>query len=600
MPAAHLENHGRLDLVSYCTGCFWPLICESSDGNFRETPHNLYLCKIKEVTKHPKQRVFYLLITITLIFRMKKLLLLLTLLPAGHLALAQSDTTKTLKVIPDSLKEVKVPRSAKQVWRTPEMQEAMDLYIGLQFNAAYAKFQQAAARDEAAAYYFMGRMHQYGELRKDDVPVDAIIVSDSVAYVRNPEKFYEADPDTARILFEKALEGNNLLGNLGLAELMILRTQEDKKRFLQLMRSAAVEIRDMAVAGDAFCNRILGSMYYTGYGEMQDKEYAFNYIKRAAELNDVVAYTSLANLYLSGEGVKENVEQAKYWLEKGAAAGEREALYTLGLLYEEGNIGEPEPAKARQLYHQAIAKGSSNAFEQLKYLNQSADQKLVLASIERIPDIVKRSLNSGADVNTLAVPNGYDFDFRMRTPLMHGIFIPLLLEDYGVIYQPEVRLQVASLLLRAGADVNATDQDGMTALHYAMSGARINTELFEIEQAQLLDTLFQFKADPNIVDNKGNTPLYYAVRFANGTHMMEMNRLLKGGANPNIQNLEGITPLMLACQLDGGNEVIVMLLSAGADPSLRDYAGKTAMDYTKRESVQNILMAAGAKAPNRN
>ncbi|WP_299708179.1 ankyrin repeat domain-containing protein [uncultured Pontibacter sp.] len=530
---------------------------------------------------------------------MKKLLLLLTLLPAGHLAMAQSDTTQMLKAIPDSVKQVKVPRSAKQVWRTPEMQEAMDLYIGLQYNAAYNKFRQAAARDEAAAYYFLGRMHQHGELREDDTPIDEIITTDSVAYVRNPEKFYIADPDTARILFEKALEGNSLLGNLGLAELMTIRNDEDKQRFTRLMRSAAVDIRDMAVAGDAFSNRILGSMYYTGYGVMQDKEYAYTYIKRAAELNDVVAYTSLANLYLSGEGVKENVAQAKYWLEKGAAAGEREALYTLGLLYEEGNIGEPEPEKARELYHEAISQGSSNAFEQLKYLNQSNDQKLVLAAIERNPDIVKRTLGNGAKVNTLAIPNGYDFDFRLRTPLMHGIFIPLLLEDYGVIYQPNVRLEVASLLLRAGADVNATDQDGKTALHYAMSGARINTEGFEIEQAQLLDTLFKYKADPNIVDNKGNTPLYYAVRFANGTHMMEMSRLLKGGANPNIQNLEGLTPLMLACQLDGGNEVIVMLISAGADPSLRDFAGKTAMDYTKRESVQNILMAAGAKAPNR-
>ena len=35
-------------------------------------------------------------------------------------------------------------------------------------------------------------------------------------------------------------------------------------------------------------------------------------------------------------------------------------------------------------HHQAIAKGSSNAFEQLKYLNQTPDQKLVLAAIERV------------------------------------------------------------------------------------------------------------------------------------------------------------------------------------------------------------------------
>ena len=534
---------------------------------------------------------------------MKKLLLIILLLPVGQYTMAQIGTkqnhgntatkqnTRTDTVINSSVANQsadKVFRTPKQVWRTPEMQEAMDLYMGLQYKEAYAKFRQAAAREEAAAYYFMGRMHQYGELKDSDEASDS-------SRVRNPETVYAADPDSAKALFELALEGNNLLGNLGLAEMMILRTEEDKKRFTQLMRSAAVEIRDMAVAGDAFCNRILGSMYYTGYGEMQDKEYAFNYIQRAANMHDVVAYTALANLYLTGEGVEANTEKAKYWLEKGVAAGAKEALYTLGLLYEEGNLGEPQPEKARELYHEAIARGSSNAFEQLKYLSQTADQKLVLAAIERNPEIVKRSLTNGANANTLAVPNGYDFDFRLRTPLMHGIFIPLLLEDYGVIYKPEVRLQVTSELLRNGADVNATDQDGKTALHYAMSGARINTELFEKEQVRLLDTLFRFKADPNIVDNFGNTPLFYAVRFANGTHLMEMSRLLKGGANPNIQNLEGKTPLMLACELDGGNEVIVALLNAGADPGLNDYKGRAAIDYAKHESIHNILLAAGSR-----
>ncbi|MHC2992539.1 ankryin [Pontibacter sp. HJ8] len=534
---------------------------------------------------------------------MKRLLFLLMFLPAGYTALAQSveqqstppDTvaipdTVTIPVVEEKAASAKVPRPKGQVWRTPEMQEAVNLYIALQYQKAYTKFKQAAAREEGAAYYFMGRMHQYAELKK---PVGNI---DSLQRL-NPETYFESNPDSARFYFKLALDGNSLLGNLGMAELMLLTSEEDKKRFLQLMRSAAVEIREMAVAGDAFCNRILGGMYYTGYGEIQDKEYAFNYIKRAANKGDVVAYGSLANLYLSGEGVQEDVAKAVFWLKKGAAAGEREALYTLGLLYEEGNLGEAKPDSARTLYHQAIAKGSTNAFEQLKYLSQDADQKLVLASIERNPDIVKRTLTNGANVNTRVIPNGYDFDFRLRTPLMHGIFIPLLLEDYGVIYVPEVRLQVASQLLRNGAQVNATDQDGKTALHYAMSGARINTELFEIEQARLLDTLFKYKADPNLVDNLGNTPLYYAIRFANGTHLMELNKLLKGGANPNIQNLEGKTPLMLACQLDGGNEVIVALLNAGADPGLRDYAGKTAMDYSKRESIHNILLAAGARAP---
>lgn len=542
---------------------------------------------------------------------MKKIKLLVLFLLCAQLSIAQSKTpqktgkapakktapakkaatqptkTNTTTVAPKSAE--KAPE--KLIWQTPAMQEAMAFYTSLKYKEAQAKFREAVAEGESEGLYFLGRMHQYRELKYDSVQIDTL------AELQNRTKFFSANTDSARFYYERALEANSVLGHLGMAELMILRTEEDKQNFLQKMRTAAVLIRQKAVEGDAFSNRMLGSMYFTGYGEMKDPGYAFNYLNRAANKGDVVAYTYLANLYLDGEGVKQDKEKALYWLKKGVAAGEREALYTLGLLFEEGTIGEPNLDEARKLYRQAISKGSTSAYEQLRYMNQTPDQKLVIASITRNPDMMERALKNKADVNTIAIPDDYDTDLRNRTPLMHALYLPMLLEDFGVIYEPEVRPALAGTLLRNGAKINAQDEDGKTALHYTVAGARIsNSQLFEQEQVQLLDTLLKYKADMNIKDKEGNTALSAALQATNGQHIgiMELEKLLASGANPNIQNNEGKTPLMLACELNSNFEIILALVQAGADPKLRDESGKAAIDYTSKENVSNILMAAGS------
>lgn len=522
---------------------------------------------------------------------MKNLLLLFVFVSYCHLSNAQSKPVSGGKsTVVAAATQPKAAKPTKQIWRTPAMQEGLAYYTALNYQKAYSKFKEAAAQGDNDAYYFIGRMHQYRELKYDSVKID------SITQITDEEKFFESQKDTARFYYKKAVDENSLLGHLGIAELMVLRTQDDKQRFLQHMRTAAIRIRESASDGDAFCNRILGSMYYTGYGEMKDKAYAHHYITRAAESNDVLSYVFLANMYLDGEGVKQSNDKALYWLKKGAAAGEREALYTLGLIYEEGMVGEPDPDKARSLYRQAISKGSSVAYDQLRYMNETPDQKLVIASITRNPDMLKRALNNKADVNTLVAPSDFDEDFRGRTPLMHTIYIPFMLGDYSEAYVPEVRLGMVSQLLRKRALVNDRDIDGMTALHYLVVGARVNTELFEQEQVQLLDSLIRFGADPNIRDVDGNSVLVSALKSTNGQHIgiMELNRLIAAGANPNIQNNEGKTPLMLACEMNSNFEVILTLIQAGADTKLRDSSGNAAIDYSTRENVINILMASGS------
>jgi len=538
---------------------------------------------------------------------MKHLLLILLLGGASHIGFAQTAPQKSTAKKSTATRASKAdatasekPASApvpavatKKIWRTPAMDEAMAYYIGLQFKQAYLKYKEAIGQGDKDAYYFIGRMHQFRELRYDSVKIDTL------QQVQNAEKYFAANKDSANYYYKRALDEGSVLGHLGLAEMMILRTKDDKRVFTQHMRTAAMEIREKAVEGDAFCNRILGSMYYTGFGEMVDKGLAFNYLSRAAESKDVASYAALANLYLNGEGVGKDYDKAVYWLNKGVEAGEREAAYTLALLYEEGTLGEVKVDDARRLYRKAIEKGSVSAYEQLLYINQTPDQKVVIAAINRDPEMLQRAIAAGGDVNTLAVPEEYTAELHGRTPLMHTVYVPMLLEDYGTTYVPEVRFKTVAQLLKHGASVNAQDEDGKTPLHYLVSSSRIKSEGYETEQVLLLDTLLNNGADPNIQDKKGNTVLAQALQATIGQHIgiMELQKLLESGANPNIKNNDGKTSLMLACEINANYEVIVALLQAGADPKLLDNTQKAAIDYTSHPNVQNILLASGSPHP---
>jgi ankyrin repeat protein len=135
-------------------------------------------------------------------------------------------------------------------------------------------------------------------------------------------------------------------------------------------------------------------------------------------------------------------------------------------------------------------------------------------------------------------------------------------------------------LVQEKADVNATEPDGTTALHWA-------SYRDDVESAELL---IKAGANVNAANDLGATPLWTA--SLNGSAAM-VRRLLQAGANPNATLLLGETPLMVAAR-SGNADVVQQLVTRGANVNARATRGQTALMCAvaqKHPDVVKVLLA---------
>jgi hypothetical protein len=111
-------------------------------------------------------------------------------------------------------------------------------------------------------------------------------------------------------------------------------------------------------------------------------------------------------------------------------------------------------------------------------------------------------------------------------------------------------VSLAKLLIQKGADVNATDINGETALMAAASG----------RQTDLVQLLISDGADVNAKDNGGETALMDAVK-AGQNDIVQL--LIQNGADVNAKDNSGKTPLAYA-EIPAYSEIINLLKQAGA------------------------------------
>jgi len=139
------------------------------------------------------------------------------------------------------------------------------------------------------------------------------------------------------------------------------------------------------------------------------------------------------------------------------------------------------------------------------------------------------------------------------------------------------KIKIARLLFEAGADPTIPMDTGQTPLH-ALLTTRARTNENEQELAGLL---LKHGADVNARDASLATPLLYACGGKHtsdgGIRLRTVSYLLSAGACVNIENNSGITPLHWACS-QGDTALVNILLEAGARADKGDVHGYTPVD----------------------
>lgn len=218
---------------------------------------------------------------------------------------------------------------------------------------------------------------------------------------------------------------------------------------------------------------------------------------------------------------------------------------------------------------------------------------LMWAAAENHAEVVSVLIEHGADPDARSAPQTWERRRLSQTLLPLGEWTPIF---YAA---RENALAAGRALVAGGADLDAVDPDGATALVIAIINAHY----------EFAEVLLEAGADPNITDESGMGPLYAAVdmhRLAIGHGRPNprqiglldavdvIEALLEHGADPNAELskaimqrqhtfgdftlAEGATPLLRAAK-SGDVEVVRRLLAAGADVTHTMPNGANALMY---------------------
>lgn len=178
-------------------------------------------------------------------------------------------------------------------------------------------------------------------------------------------------------------------------------------------------------------------------------------------------------------------------------------------------------------------------------------------------------------------------------------------------------------LLRRGFDPNARDPKGQPALIVALRGdsrkaaaALIAAKGLKVEERNAKDesalmlaalrgnlsaarALIELDAD---VNKTGWTPLHYAASGTTQDAAAMVALLLEESAYIDAASPNGTTPLMMAVRY-GTGDVALLLIEEGADPTLKNDLGLTAIDFARQadraDMVDLVAQAVRRRQPNR-
>jgi ankyrin repeat protein len=303
-----------------------------------------------------------------------------------------------------------------------------------------------------------------------------------------------------------------------------------------------------------------------------------------------IAQTSRSSIEISraliekGTDVNLSNNQGVTALMFSAAAGQSELVQ---LLLDKGALLDARDNQGRTAMVHAVESGQAQVTELLAHkgadlaLTPFKDEAGLKASLHKSMLVRAVSYGKAEEVKTL-LRSGVDPNARTGPRN-----VPVLLIASGYSHDVEI----VSLLLNSGANVDEADDQGITAL---MEAARANI-------GEVVSILLAHQAKVNLQNKDQKSALM--ITAAEG-HKQIAEQLVAKGADVNARDLEGRTALILGSMSHYAQEELVkLLLAKGADVNATDNEGNTSLMLAAKAGAFQVigsLIAAGANVNAKN
>ncbi len=235
----------------------------------------------------------------------------------------------------------------------------------------------------------------------------------------------------------------------------------------------------------------------------------------------------LASLYRGGQGSTRNLAASAKLYERAAQLGHLQSMYMLAQCYERGIGVASDTQTARRWYEEAAMRGDQRAAARLQTLGTHVPNLFTAIAAWRDSDAVMERLR--------------DADLALRDPHQRTLLMATIAVGADAASQ---------LLIGRNIDVDATDNNGRSALFYAV----------ERTDAETVVRLIAAGAAVGLADRAGNTALHLA---ASGGSPPVALAILDAGGRADVRNGTDWTPMEVALARNDG-PMIEALRSRGA------------------------------------
>ena len=177
--------------------------------------------------------------------------------------------------------------------------------------------------------------------------------------------------------------------------------------------------------------------------------------------------------------------------------------------------------------------------------------------------------------------------------------------------------ELVEVLIEAGADINTTSIQKMTALNYAINANKLDAIKLFIENGidpdtvidkyettllmwaarnghnDLVEALIEAGADINTTSIQKMTALNYAI---NANNLDAIKLFIENGIDPDMVIDKYETTLLMWAAKNGHNELVEVLIKAGADINKKDKIGESALItacFWEQPKIAKIIINAG-------